>query len=111
MPAGRKVGSKHDIASRERIQTSQLINRLNAFALEKSDPQTGKPVVMSDTQVRAALGLLKKTVPDLSQTTAHVTHSHRAEELSDPELTDIAAGRSARAVAQTSSAPEPDQLH
>lgn len=32
-----------------------------------NDPQTKRPVEMSDTQVRAAVALLKKTLPDLSQ--------------------------------------------
>ena len=44
---------------RAKIQTSMLINRLNDFAFNK--------VEMSSDQVRAALGLLKKTLPDLSQ--------------------------------------------
>lgn len=52
---------------RERIQTTQLVKRLNAFALGLEDEQTGKPVNMSPTQVKAATALLKKTVPDLTQ--------------------------------------------
>lgn len=47
---------------REKIQTSMLINRLQNHV--KGD------VELSNTQVTAALGLLKKTAPDL-QTTAH----------------------------------------
>ena len=43
---------------RDRIRTSMLINRLQ-------DHIDGK-LEMKDTQVRAALGLLKKTAPDLS---------------------------------------------
>src|SRR5690348_11307027 len=49
-------------AWRERIQTSMLINRLQNHV--KGD------VELSTTQVTAALGLLKKTAPDL-QTMAH----------------------------------------
>lgn len=38
------------------------------FALSQPDPQSHRPVEMSDTQVRAALGLLRKTLPDLAVT-------------------------------------------
>jgi hypothetical protein len=64
-----RLNPKQDQRSRDAIQTTQLCKRLNAFALEQDDPQTGKPVVMSDTQVRAAVALLRKTVPDLAVTT------------------------------------------
>ena len=56
----------HDAATRAKIRTSQLLNRLQSFALSAPDPQTGAPVSMSPDQVRAALGLLKKTLPDLT---------------------------------------------
>ncbi len=55
----------HSMQAREKIKTSQLINRLNAFALREPDPQTGEVVEMSPAQVKAAIALLKKTVPDL----------------------------------------------
>jgi hypothetical protein len=64
-----RLNPRQDQRSRAAIQTTQLCRRLNSFALEELDPQTGKPVVMSDTQVRAALGLLRKTIPDLAVTT------------------------------------------
>jgi hypothetical protein len=44
------------------------MQRLNGFALEEIDRRSGKPIQMSDTQVRAALGLLRKTIPDLAVT-------------------------------------------
>lgn len=50
----------HDENTRKKIQASQLINRLTDHALAKDD-------VMSQSQVNAALGLLKKTLPDLKQ--------------------------------------------
>lgn len=51
---------------RDRIRATKIVNRLQAFVLdEKCD---GKMVRMSREQVAAALGLLRKTVPDLSQT-------------------------------------------
>lgn len=52
----RKV--QHDQKTRDKIQASQLINSLQNHVLGKVD--------MKPTQVAAALGLLKKTVPDLS---------------------------------------------
>lgn len=69
-----RLNPKQDERSRSAIQTTQLCKRLNAFALGEKDPQSKKSVDMTDTQVRAALGLLKKTLPDLStidQTTTH----------------------------------------
>jgi hypothetical protein len=63
-----------DARSRSAIQTTQLCKRLNAFALGLADPAGGNghnpkgPFEMTDTQVRAALGLLRKTLPDLSST-------------------------------------------
>lgn len=61
-----RLNPKHDARTREKIQTSQLVNRLSEHALGK--------VEMTTTQVTAGLGLLKKTLPDLSaidQTTIH----------------------------------------
>lgn len=49
---------RHDDETRAKIQASQLINRLEAHVLGEVD--------MKPTQVTAALGLLKKSVPDLS---------------------------------------------
>lgn len=63
--AARVFSPKHDQQTRDKIQTSQLVNRLNSFALD-----TNESVRMSSDQVRAALGLLKKTIPDLA-VTAH----------------------------------------
>lgn len=61
--AARAFSPKHDQHTRDKIQTSQLVNRLNSFALD-----TTESVRMSSDQVRAALGLLKKTIPDLAVT-------------------------------------------
>lgn len=56
MPARtRKV--RHDDLTRERIQTSQLVNRLTNHVLGKAE--------MSATQVRAAEILLNKSLPNL----------------------------------------------
>lgn len=63
-----RLSPKHDALTREKIRTTQLVKRVEGFALSEPDPQTGKPIQMSDAQVRAALGLLKKSLPDLSST-------------------------------------------
>lgn len=54
----RKV--RHDDFTRAKIQTSQLVNRLQNHV-------DGK-VELSSTQVTVALGLLKKALPDLAST-------------------------------------------
>lgn len=58
-----RFSQKHDALTREKIQTSQLINRLNGFALDAENK-----INMTSDQVRAALGLLRKTIPDLAVT-------------------------------------------
>ena len=69
-PVGVRLNPRQDERCRSAIQTTELLKRLNCFAMEKADERSqGKPVVMSDTQVRAALGLLRKTIPDLAVTT------------------------------------------
>jgi hypothetical protein len=66
---------------REKIQTSQIINRLNAFTLSQADPQTGRPVEMTPAQVKAGIALLKKTVPDLQVIEGSMDlHHHKHEE-------------------------------
>ena len=57
--AARINSPTHDARTRLKIKTSQLINRLQGFALGERE------VEMSPHQVRAAIALLKKTVPDL----------------------------------------------
>lgn len=74
----------HPDAVREKIQASQLVNRLTAHV--------NGTVELTATQVTAALGLLRKCVPDL----AAVQHSgevtvRKATDLSDDELAAIAA--------------------
>jgi hypothetical protein len=67
--AARKNKIRHDDETRAKIKASQLVNRLTDHALGNCE--------MSSTQVTAALGLLKKALPDLSsaevknETTVH----------------------------------------
>jgi hypothetical protein len=63
-----RLNPKNDQRARDAIQTTQLCKRLNGFALHEDDPQSGKPIVMSGDQVRAAVALLRKTIPDLAVT-------------------------------------------
>jgi hypothetical protein len=55
--ATRKILS-HDTQTREKIRTSQLINRLESHAFGE--------VELTQTQVRAIEILIKKTLPDLA---------------------------------------------
>ena len=55
-PRNRKI--RHDEETRAKIQASQLINRLQDHVFGKVD--------LKPTQVQSALGLLKKSVPDIS---------------------------------------------
>jgi hypothetical protein len=52
-----RLNKRHDEQTRSKIQTSQLINRLNDHAFGK--------VEMTPAQVRSAEILLKKSIPDL----------------------------------------------
>lgn len=58
--AARTVKIRHDEETRAKIKTSQLINRLQGYVLGKHELEPG--------QVTAALGLIKKTLPDLTAT-------------------------------------------
>ncbi len=71
MAVGVRLNPKHDERTRAKIRTSQLLNRLEMFALGLPDPcaRNGKPVEMTPSQVEAAKTLLRKTLPDLSATT------------------------------------------
>lgn len=57
--------------TREKIRTTQLKNRLEAYSLGENDPVSKEPVKMEAGQVKAALGLLAKTLPDLSSADIH----------------------------------------
>ena len=69
LPNGVRLNPRQDERCRSAIRTTELVQRLNGFALEEIDRRSGQPIQMSDTQVRAALGLLRKTMADLAVTT------------------------------------------
>ena len=64
--AARTKRPNHTDSCREKIQASQLINRLQNHALTSHKDKAYEKAEMTDSQVRAALGLLKKTTADLS---------------------------------------------
>ena len=59
----------HDAKTRDKIRTSQLINRLEKFVLNEGGEKGEGKVELSPAQVTAALGLIKKTLPDISAIT------------------------------------------
>jgi len=59
--AARTVKIRHDEETRAKIQTSQLLNRLNDHVFNGTD--------VSQTQMKAIEILLRKTLPDLSAVT------------------------------------------
>lgn len=54
----------HPDVVRQKIQASQLINRLQNHALCSADDPNAESKIMNADQVRAAFGLLAKVVPD-----------------------------------------------
>jgi hypothetical protein len=73
---GVRLNPRQDARCRSAIATTQLCKRLNYFALGLPEPQTGRPPEMSDAQIRAALGLLRKTLPDLAVTELRGDEDH-----------------------------------
>jgi len=67
-----------DQKTRDKIRTTQLINRLTAHVLDN--------VEMTASQVRAAEILIKKTLPDLSQMTVEAdVEFHEVQPLTPEE--------------------------
>lgn len=86
--------------TRQKVQASQLINRLQDHVLGT--------VELSSTQVRAAEILLKKTLPDLTEN-KNVNITRRISELTDGELASIIESASGEGTAETPG--DPAQLH
>ena len=70
----KRLNPRHQEMVREKIRASQLVNRLEDHILGETD--------MCNTQVTAALGLLRKVVPDLKATESKVEHSGNIEGIS-----------------------------
>jgi len=73
--AARKLRKFHDEQTRAKIQATQLINRLQDCVFGK--------VEMTPYQVTAAMGLLKKVLPDLKQSEIKADVSHTFEDMLD----------------------------
>jgi hypothetical protein len=102
MAATKRNAMLHEEA-RQKIRTTQLINRLQDHALGS--------VEMTATQVQATRILLGKCLPDMTEAKVTV-HSGDARQMSDAELLDVIAGRSgARASSEASSEDGADTLH
>ena len=79
--AARTRKIRHDDETRAKIQAAQLINRLTAHALgELKTP-------MEASAVTAALGLLKKSIPDLTQVDSTVTADQTVRVIADKPMT------------------------
>lgn len=84
--AARSRKIQHDEKTREKIRTSQLLNRLHAYALSEPDPQSGKAVKLDSGQVKAIEILLRKSMPDLSSVDGNMSHTFTKHEDALQEL-------------------------
>jgi hypothetical protein len=104
MPARTRI-IYHTEAVKERIRTTQLLNRLRDNALAEKE-------FMTSGQIRSAEILLRKVIPDL----AAVQHSgemtvRNANQLTDDELAAIAARGSTDAAAEKDGERELSSVH
>lgn len=91
MPARKNL--VHSELVRERIRTKAIVNRLTNHVLGR--------IEMSATQVTAALGLIRKTVPDLqaiehSGTIIEEVHTVSAEPLTEAQWQETYGGDAQR---------------
>jgi len=108
MPARKRAGLAEN--TRLRIKASMIVNRLQKHIDARPEIEDGVVIVkdlMTQSQVTAALGLLKKTVPDLTsvELSGEIHHKH-SKELTDDELQRIATGSGTRVIEQTESQEE-----
>ncbi len=73
--AARTNKIRHDDNTRAKIQAAQIINRLHGCVMGE--------IEMAPHQVTAALGLLKKTLPDLGAVSVNTTTTKSHEEWLD----------------------------
>ena len=87
-----RLNRRHQQMIRDKIRGSQLVNVLEKHALNEYKDNEKR---MDPSQINAALGLLKKCVPDLSAAEIDTTiQDDRAETMSDAQLVAIAGGKS-----------------
>lgn len=77
-----QLNEKH----REAIRTSQLLNRLQSYALNEVDPQSGKPIEMKSTQVKAIEVLLDRVLPKMQSVEGGLDLTHKKHEDAIGEL-------------------------
>lgn len=65
MAATQGLTKEQQDRARSAIQTTQLVKRLQFFALGTEDPASGQKVELDAARLRAIEVLLKKTLPDL----------------------------------------------
>lgn len=82
-----RLNPKQDERSRSAIQTTQLVKRLNCFALDIPD-DAGNKVELDSQRLKAIEVLLRKSLPDLQSVTLetgeggfHVTISPSVRDL------------------------------
>lgn len=111
---GVRLDPAHDARTRAKIKTSQIVNRLQAFALGENDPRTGEPVEMTKSQIAAAVTLLDRTLPRLAQTTLNVNDNREIEDFSKEQLLELVRNPetgSFGAAEEEGSGREPDSVH
>ena len=64
-----RLNKAHQEDIRLKIQTSQLVNRLQDFVLGERDKKTGEPIEIDAPRMKAIEILLRKSLPDLSSIT------------------------------------------
>ena len=87
----------HDMRTREKIRTTQIIHRLTRHILAEPSSKTYKKNLMTSAQVRAAEVLLRKTLPDLHtidgtidhNITGEVDHKHKHQEVKQEKAFDF----------------------
>jgi hypothetical protein len=87
MPKGVRLNPQHDQRTRAKIQTSQIINRLEGLVFGT--------VEMSSEQVQAAKILLAKTLPDMKQIEHAGETTHRVVSEAPPTAEEWAAKHAA----------------
>jgi len=64
-----RLNAAHQDDVRLKIKTSQLVNRLQDFALDGVDPKTKEPITIDAGRLKAIEVLLRKSLPDLAAVT------------------------------------------
>lgn len=108
MARGRRPGFQMGEEHRVKIKNSNILNALIEHVEGSRE--------MSSTQVTAGLGLLRKVMPDLSQTDVNHTVKSDAADYSREELAAILARADAgnggeRVAEEVGSAGQPDIVH